>query len=175
MTRKGAPIRARRHDPDRPSGRHRLRAHLAAGGRRTRGGGHLHGKRLHGSPALQSAGTADPRVRGPVGAAEHSDRRHVPRRACGDLDGKPFGMVAGNTIRSGRVGRGHQAGFVMDAPAGATLVGHELVGEGPKAGCRYAIQMYPLDANGSPVKVLGPDRPPSARQPPSGERLARGR
>jgi hypothetical protein len=43
-------------------------------------------------------------------------------------------MVAGNTIRSGRVGRGHQAGFVMDAPAGATLVGHELVGEGPKAG-----------------------------------------
>jgi hypothetical protein len=32
------------------------------------------------------------------------------RRACADFDGKPFGMVAGNVVRSGRVRPGHQAG-----------------------------------------------------------------
>lgn len=79
------------------------------------------------------------------------------RRACADWDGKPFGMVAGNVVRSGRVGRGHQAGFVMDAPPGASFVGLNWSGKVLRRDCRYSASVYALDAGGSSVKVQWPD------------------
>jgi hypothetical protein len=79
------------------------------------------------------------------------------RRACADFDGAPFGMVAGNVVRSGRVRRGHQAGFVMDAPAGTSFVALNWSGKALRRDCRYAIQMYALAADGSVVKVRRPD------------------
>jgi hypothetical protein len=79
------------------------------------------------------------------------------RRACADFDGAPFGMVAGNVVRSGRVSRGHQAGFVMDAPAGTSFAALNWSGKALRRDCRYAIQMYALAADGSVVKVRRPD------------------
>jgi hypothetical protein len=79
------------------------------------------------------------------------------RRACADFDGAPFGMVAGNVVRSGRVSRGHQAGFVMDAPAGTSFVALNWSGKALRRDCRYAIQMYALAADGSVVQVRRPD------------------
>jgi hypothetical protein len=79
------------------------------------------------------------------------------RRACADWDGKPFGMVAGNVVRSGRVGRGHQAGFVMDAPPGASFVGLNWSGKVLRRDCRYSASVYALDAGGSSVRVQWPD------------------
>jgi hypothetical protein len=75
------------------------------------------------------------------------------RRACGEFDGKPFGMVAGNVVRSGRVRRGHQAGFVIDAPPGTSFVNLNWSGKALRRDCRYAMQMYALAADGSVVKV----------------------
>jgi hypothetical protein len=75
------------------------------------------------------------------------------RRACGEFDGKPFGMVAGNVVRSGRVRRGHQAGFVIDAPPGTSFVNLNWSGKALRRDCRYAMQMYALAADGSIVKV----------------------
>jgi hypothetical protein len=75
------------------------------------------------------------------------------RRACGEFDGKPFGMVAGNVVRSGRVRRGHQAGFVIDAPPGTSFVNLNWSGKALRRDCRYALQMYALAADGSVVKV----------------------
>jgi hypothetical protein len=79
------------------------------------------------------------------------------RRACADWDGKPFGMVAGNVVRSGRVRPGHQAGFVIDAPPGASLVALDWSGKVLRRDCRYSAQLYALDASGSPVQVRWPD------------------
>jgi hypothetical protein len=75
------------------------------------------------------------------------------RRACGEFDGKPFGMVAGNVVRSGRVRRGHQAGFVIDAPPGTSFVNFNWSGKALRRDCRYAMQMYALAGDGSVVKV----------------------
>jgi hypothetical protein len=79
------------------------------------------------------------------------------RRACGEFDGKPFGMVAGNVVRAGRVSRGQQAGFVMDAPPNASFVNLNWSGKALRRDCRYAIQMYALAADGSVVKVQRQD------------------
>jgi hypothetical protein len=79
------------------------------------------------------------------------------RRACADFDGKPFGMVAGNVVRSGRVRPGHQAGFVMDAPPGTSFVGTlNWSGKALRRDCRYSMQVYALAADGSPVPVRWP-------------------
>jgi hypothetical protein len=76
------------------------------------------------------------------------------RRACAPTDAAPFGLVAGNVLRSGRVGAGHQAGFVMDAPAGTSFVNLDWSGKAWRRDCRYAIQMYALGADGALVKKI---------------------
>jgi hypothetical protein len=80
------------------------------------------------------------------------------RRACARSDGRPFGMVAGNVLRPGRVRRGHQAGFVMDAPAGTDGFVHlDWSGLAKRRDCRYSLQIYALAADGSAVPVRRPD------------------
>jgi hypothetical protein len=80
------------------------------------------------------------------------------RRACARSDGRPFGMVAGNVLRSGRVRGGHQAGFVMDAPPGTEGFVHlDWSGIAKRRDCRYSLQMYALAADGSAVPVRRPD------------------
>jgi hypothetical protein len=77
------------------------------------------------------------------------------RRACAPTDAAPFGLVAGNVVRSGRVSRGHQAGFVMDAPPGTRgFLELKWSGRARRRDCRYAIQMYALGPDGSLVKKI---------------------
>jgi hypothetical protein len=79
------------------------------------------------------------------------------RRACGRFDDAPVGLVAGNVVRSGRVERGAQAGFVLDAPPHSSFVRLDWSGRARRRDCRYALQMYALAADGSAVQVRWPD------------------
>ena len=79
------------------------------------------------------------------------------RRACGRFDNAPVGLVVGNVVRSGRVGRGTQAGFVLDAPPSTSFVKFDWSGRARRRDCRYSLQMYALAGDGSPVKVRWPD------------------
>ena len=76
------------------------------------------------------------------------------RRACAPTDAAPFGLVAGNVVRSGRVKAGHQAGFVLDAPPNATFLELKWSGRVRRRDCRYALQMYALGPDGSLVKKI---------------------
>jgi hypothetical protein len=51
------------------------------------------------------------------------------------------------------VRRGHQAGFVIDAPPGTSFLNLNWSGKALRRDCRYALQMYALAADGSVVKV----------------------
>jgi hypothetical protein len=79
------------------------------------------------------------------------------RRACAPTDAAPFGLVAGNVLRSGRVKRGRQAGFVIDAPPSTNVVELKWSGRVRRRDCRYSMQMYALAPDGSPVQVRRPD------------------
>jgi hypothetical protein len=76
------------------------------------------------------------------------------RRACGETDAAPYGMVAGNVVRSGRVEPGNQAGFVLDAPPQTSFVELKWSGRVRRRDCRYALQMYALAPDGSLVKKI---------------------
>ena len=76
------------------------------------------------------------------------------RRACAPTDAAPFGLVAGNVVRSGRVKAGHQAGFVLDAPPGTSFLELQWSGKARRRDCRYAIQMYAVGPDGSLVKKI---------------------
>src|SRR5918995_927041 len=76
------------------------------------------------------------------------------RRACAPTDVAPFGLVAGNVVRSGRVKAGHQAGFVLDAPPGTSFLELKWSGKARRRDCRYAIQMYAVGSDGSLVKKI---------------------
>ena len=69
-------------------------------------------------------------------------------------DAAPFGLVAGNVVRSGRVKAGHQAGFVLDAPPGTSFLELKWSGKARRRDCRYAIQMYAVGPDGSLVKKI---------------------
>jgi hypothetical protein len=76
------------------------------------------------------------------------------RRACAPTDAAPFGLVAGNVVRSGRVKAGHQAGFVLDAPPNASFLELKWSGRVRRRDCRYALQMYAVGPDGSLVKKI---------------------
>jgi hypothetical protein len=76
------------------------------------------------------------------------------KRACAPTDAAPFGLVAGNVVRSGRVRRGNQAGFVLDAPPGASFLELKWSGRVRRRDCRYALQMYAVGADGALVKKI---------------------
>jgi len=78
------------------------------------------------------------------------------RRACAPTDAAPFGLVAGNVVpaNGGRVKRGHQAGFVMDAPPSTSFVELKWSGRVRRRDCRYALQMYAVGPDGSLVKRI---------------------
>jgi hypothetical protein len=76
------------------------------------------------------------------------------RRACAPTDAAPFGLVAGNVVRSGRVKAGHQAGFVLDAPPNSSFLELKWSGRARRRDCRYALQMYAVGPDGSVVKKI---------------------
>lgn len=64
------------------------------------------------------------------------------RRACNPLGPPPRGLVTANVPGPGRVERGAQAGFVLDAPPGTAFSRLRWSGQARRRDCRYALQLY---------------------------------
>ena len=92
------------------------------------------------------------------------------RRAC-DPRGKGLrGLVAANVARPGRVEKGAQSGFILDAPPGTSFSRFRWSGHAHRRDCRYALQLFALRTDGSPVSMKnvranrGCPRPDMAQQ-----------
>lgn len=57
-------------------------------------------------------------------------------------------------LRSARVKRGHQAGFVLDAPLDTNFLELKWSGEAQRRDCRYALQMYAVGPDWSLLKKI---------------------
>jgi hypothetical protein len=75
------------------------------------------------------------------------------RRACNPLGPEPRGLVSVNAPGTGRVPRGAQSGFILDAPAGTTFSRLRWSGHAHRRDCRYALQLFAERAGPSPVAI----------------------
>jgi hypothetical protein len=75
-------------------------------------------------------------------------------RGCVENGGRVSGLVAENSRAGGRVRRGQQAGFFLDAPPGVTISHLWWSGKLWRRDCRYSVQAYGLDSAGAPARVL---------------------
>jgi hypothetical protein len=75
------------------------------------------------------------------------------KRACNPAGRGLRGLITGNVVRSGRVARGAQSRFVMDAPVGTRFLSLNWSGKATRRDCRYSLQMYALRPDGPPVKI----------------------
>ena len=64
------------------------------------------------------------------------------RRACSPLGPGLRGIVAANVPGAGRVARGAQSGFILDAPPGTSFSRLRWSGYAQRRDCRYALQLY---------------------------------
>jgi hypothetical protein len=75
------------------------------------------------------------------------------RRAC-DPRGKGLrGLVTANVPRSGRVEKGAQSGFILDAPPGTGFSRFRWSGQAWRRDCRYALQLFAQRPDGSAVPM----------------------
>jgi len=75
------------------------------------------------------------------------------RRAC-DPRGKGLrGLITANVARPGRVEKGAQSGFILDAPPGTTFSRFRWSGQARRRDCRYSLQLYAERPGGSPVSM----------------------
>ncbi len=75
------------------------------------------------------------------------------RRACNPLGPGLRGLVTANVPRAGRVPRGAQAGFVLNAPPGTTFSSLRWSGHARRRDCRYALQLYAVRPDSSSVAI----------------------
>jgi hypothetical protein len=75
------------------------------------------------------------------------------RRACNPLGPPLRGLVSANVPGTGRVARGAQSGFALDAPPGTTFSRLRWSGQAQRRDCRYALQLYAERPNASPVSI----------------------
>jgi len=75
------------------------------------------------------------------------------KRACNPAGHGLRGLITGNVVRSGRVERGAQSRFVMDAPAGTRFLSLNWSGKATRRDCRYTLQLYALRPDGPAVKI----------------------
>lgn len=69
--------------------------------------------------------------------------RMFARRGCNIVGKGKRGLLTGNFYKKGgRVRRGSEGRFVMNAPQGATFVGLQWAGEVYRPDCRYEVQVY---------------------------------
>jgi hypothetical protein len=64
------------------------------------------------------------------------------RRACNPLGPPLRGLVTANVPGPGRVPRGAQSGFVLDAPPGTSFSRLRWSGQAHRRDCRYALQLF---------------------------------
>lgn len=75
------------------------------------------------------------------------------RRAC-DPRGKGLrGLVTANVPRAGRVEKGAQSGFILNAPPGTTFSRFRWSGQAQRRDCRYALQLFAERPGASPISM----------------------
>lgn len=74
------------------------------------------------------------------------------RRACNPVGPGLRGLLVGNAVRRGRVPRGAQSRFVMQAPPGTSFTELDWSGQIRRRDCRYALQLY-ADGPGGPIPI----------------------
>lgn len=75
------------------------------------------------------------------------------RRAC-DPRGKGLrGLVTANVPRAGRVEKGAQSGFILDAPPGTAFSRLRWSGQAWRRDCRYALQLFAQRPDGAAVPM----------------------
>lgn len=75
------------------------------------------------------------------------------RRACNPLGPPLRGLVAANVPRAGRVPRGAQSGFVLNAPPGTTLLRLRWSGHARRRDCRYTLQLFAERPGAPPLSI----------------------
>ena len=75
------------------------------------------------------------------------------RRACNPLGPGLRGLVTANVARRGRVPRGAQSGFVLNAPPETTFSRLRWSGHAHRRDCRYALQLYAERPGSSAVSI----------------------
>jgi hypothetical protein len=75
------------------------------------------------------------------------------RRACSPLGPEPRGLVTANEPSAGRVARGAQSAFVLEAPPDATFSRLRWSGHARRRDCRYALQLYAERPDVSAVSI----------------------
>lgn len=75
------------------------------------------------------------------------------RRACNPLGPGLRGLVTANVAGTGRVARGAQSMFVLDAPQGTSFSRLRWSGHAQRRDCRYALQLYALRPAEPPVSI----------------------
>jgi hypothetical protein len=71
------------------------------------------------------------------------------RRACNPLGPGLRGLVTANVAGEGHVAVGAQSAFVLEAPPGTTFTKLRWSGAAHRRDCRYALQFYAVDPDGS--------------------------
>lgn len=81
------------------------------------------------------------------------------RRACNPVGPGLRGLLVGNAVRRGRVARGAQSRFVMQAPSGTSFTEFDWSGQIRRRDCRYALQLYAVGPAGTiPIKNVRASR-----------------
>lgn len=75
------------------------------------------------------------------------------RRACDPLGPPLRGLVSANVAGTGRVARGAQSGFVLNAPPGTTFARLRWSGQAQRRDCSYALQLYANRPGASPISI----------------------
>ena len=75
------------------------------------------------------------------------------RRACDPRGDGLRGLVTANVPRAGRVEKEAQSGFILDAPPGTSFSRFRWSGQAQRRDCRYALQLYALRPDGSPISM----------------------
>ena len=75
------------------------------------------------------------------------------RRACDPRGEGLRGLITANVPRAGRVEKGAQSGFILNAPAGTSFSRFRWSGEARRRDCRYALQLYADNPGGSAISM----------------------
>jgi hypothetical protein len=75
------------------------------------------------------------------------------RRACDPRGPGLRGLVSSNVPGPGRVPRGAEAGFILNAPPGTTFSRMRWSGHAHRRDCRYALQLYAERPGTTPVAI----------------------
>jgi hypothetical protein len=75
------------------------------------------------------------------------------RRACDPRGEGLRGLVTANVARDGRVEKGAQSGFILDAPPGTSFSRLRWSGQAWRRDCRYALQLFAQRPDGAAIPM----------------------